>query len=267
MDDASLLEVLARRRDGGPTCARRCSTTGARRAPGPASTTATWLPTTPRCRCSTRAGLGWMSEETGAQHVDRDLVVVIDPVDGVDQRRPRHPVVRHQPVCARRRRAPGCPGGRPGPRPPLLGRAGRRRLRRRRADLGRRPARRCGSAVVGLSGYPPRYLGWKQFRASAPRPSICAPWPTAPSTPISTAARTPTVRGTTSAGMLVCREAGAHVAEAFDRPWSRSTTRPGAPRSPPRLRNCSPKPSRPGVRSSGPTIRRWLSRCGIAVGS
>ena len=78
-------------------------------------------------------------------------------------------------------------------------------------------ATELGRSVIGLSGYPDQYLGWKQYRAlGAVALDLCAvadglldgyldcsPTPTAP--------------GTTSAGLLVCREAGVEVVDAFDR--------------------------------------------------
>ncbi|MER3453118.1 MAG: hypothetical protein C4344_05620 [Acidimicrobiia bacterium] len=74
-----------------------------------------------------------------------------------------------------------------------------------------------GAAVVGLSGYPPRHLGWKQFRAfGAAALDLCA---------VACGRLDAYVACTTDAhgpwdylaASLVCREAGAHVADLAGR--------------------------------------------------
>jgi myo-inositol-1(or 4)-monophosphatase len=120
------------------------------------------------------AGLGVMSEESGAHRVDREIVVVIDPVDGstnaargipwyatslcaVDAEGPRAAVVANQASGVRFEAIRGAGARRDG------------------API--RPSRceRLNEAIVGFSGYPPRYLGWSQYRAlGAAALDLCA---------------------------------------------------------------------------------------------
>jgi myo-inositol-1(or 4)-monophosphatase len=120
------------------------------------------------------AGLGVMSEESGAHRVDREIVVVIDPVDGstnaargvpwyatslcaVDAGGPRAAVVVNQASGVRFEAIRGAGARRDG------------------API--RPSRceRLNEAIIGFSGYPPRYLGWSQYRAlGAAALDLCA---------------------------------------------------------------------------------------------
>ena len=163
------------------------------------------------------AGLGVLSEESGLAGAGRPIVAVLDPVDGstnaahglpwyatslcaVDEEGPRVAVVANQATGVRFEAIRG--GG------------------ARRAG---RPLRASGCqalerAIVALSGYPARHLGWGQFRAlGAAALDMCA-----------------VAEGTLDAyvdcsgagqgpwdflgGVLVCREAGAMVADARGRP-------------------------------------------------
>jgi fructose-1,6-bisphosphatase/inositol monophosphatase family enzyme len=163
-----------------------------------------------------QAGLGVLSEESGLNAADRPIVAVLDPVDGstnaahglpwfgtsvcaVDEEGPRVAVVANQASGVRFDAVRG--GG------------------ARRAG---RPLRPSGCealerAIVGLSGYPSRHLGWRQFRAlGAAALDLCA-----------------VAEGSLDAyvdcshagqgpwdylgGALVCLEAGAAVAEAQGR--------------------------------------------------
>ncbi len=75
-----------------------------------------------------------------------------------------------------------------------------------------------GDAVVGLSGYPPRWFGWKQFRAlGAVALDLCA---VAAGRFDAYVDCSPSAHGAWDylGGMLVCQEAGALVVDAFDRP-------------------------------------------------
>ena len=82
----------------------------------------------------------------------------------------------------------------------------------------RRAAPCCGDAIVGLSGYPPRWLGWKQFRAlGAVALDLCAVAGRPLDAYVDCSAERPRRRGTTSAGLLVCQEAGAVVVDAAGR--------------------------------------------------
>jgi myo-inositol-1(or 4)-monophosphatase len=158
------------------------------------------------------AGIGILSEESGAQGTDAEFVAVVDPLDGstnasrglawyassvcvVDAGGPRAAVVanlangvRYQAVrgegawCGERRLHPsGC------------------------TDLRR--------AVVGLSGYPRRHLGWAQYRAfGAAALDMCA---VADGTLDAFAAVGFAHLGCWDylGGMLLCTEAGAVVAD------------------------------------------------------
>ena len=184
-------------------------------------------------------GVGVLSEESGLHEADRDVVVVVDPLDGstnaahgipwyamslcaVDAEGPRA-AARHQPRDGRA----------------LRGGARRGRDAQRRADRARRVRRGSATSLVGLSGYPPRRFGWKQYRAlGASALDLCA---------VACGRLDAFVDCSRNAhgpwdylgGMLVCLEAGAVDARRVRRrrSSSSSTTR-GARRSPPRLR-CS----------------------------
>ncbi|MGH9283607.1 MAG: inositol monophosphatase family protein [Acidimicrobiales bacterium] len=162
------------------------------------------------------AGLGVVSEESGEHVGDLPLVAVLDPVDGstnasrqipwyatsicvLDEAGARAAVVVNQASGVRYEAARG--GG---------------------AQRDGRPLRpssctSLASALVGLTGLPPRHLGWRQFRAlGAAALDLCAvaegsldgyldcvadahgPWDYL-------------------GGMLVCEEAGAVVADGAER--------------------------------------------------
>jgi fructose-1,6-bisphosphatase/inositol monophosphatase family enzyme len=162
------------------------------------------------------AGLGVLSEETGPHDTHRDLVVALDPVDGstnaarglpwyatslcvIDEHGARAALVVNQATGERFEAVRG--GG---------------ALRNGR-PMGPTACRRLGDAVLGMTGYPPVDLGWRQMRSlGAAALDLCAvacghldayvdcsnhahsPWDYL-------------------GGMLVCQEAGASVAEAGDR--------------------------------------------------
>ena len=159
------------------------------------------------------AGLGVLSEETGPHDTGRQLVVALDPVDGstnaarglpwyatslcaVDEHGPRAALVVNQ---ATGERFEAVRGG------------GALRNGHPTSPTG---CRRLSDAVLGLTGYPPVDLGWRQMRSlGAAALDLCAvacghldayvdcsagghsPWDFL-------------------GGMLVCQEAGASVAEA-----------------------------------------------------
>jgi myo-inositol-1(or 4)-monophosphatase len=120
------------------------------------------------------AGLGVMSEESGDHHPDREVVVVMDPVDGstnasrglpwyatslcaLDSAGLRAAVVVNQASGVRYEAARG--GGARCDGEPL------------------RPSgcRTLGEAIVGVNGYPPTHLGWSQYRAlGAAALDLCA---------------------------------------------------------------------------------------------
>jgi fructose-1,6-bisphosphatase/inositol monophosphatase family enzyme len=118
-----------------------------------------------------RAGVGVLSEESGRHRSDADVTVVIDPLDGSTNAAHGIPwyacslcaVDTHGPVASV---VTNLASG-------VTYRAGRGRGAWRSdtldADEGVRLAPSTASAladsIVGLSGFPDRYLGWRQYRA------------------------------------------------------------------------------------------------------
>jgi myo-inositol-1(or 4)-monophosphatase len=163
-----------------------------------------------------RAGFGILSEESGEHHLGREIVVVVDPVDGstnasralpwwatslcaLDEAGPLAAVVVNQASGTRFEAVRG--GG---------ARCDGRPIRPTSCDSMRR-------AVVGLSGYPRRWLGWSQYRAfGAAALDICAVAAGQLDAFIDCAPRSLAPWDYLGA-LLVCREAGAHVTEAFGR--------------------------------------------------
>lgn len=163
------------------------------------------------------AGLGVLSEESGLTEGAREVVVVLDPVDGstnasrgvpwfatslcaLDADGPRAAVVVNQATGVRFEAVRG--GG----------------ARCDGSALSPSKATDLGESIAALSGYPRAHLGWKQYRAfGAAALDLCAvaagmvdayidclvdahgPWDYL-------------------GGLLVCQEAGAAVADALGRP-------------------------------------------------
>ncbi|MPY96382.1 MAG: hypothetical protein GEV08_25955, partial [Acidimicrobiia bacterium] len=164
------------------------------------------------------AGLGVLSEESGAHHLDRGLVAVLDPLDGstnahrgvpwyatsicvFDERGPRAAVVRNLASGVTWTATRGGGAWREG-RPEPLRASGC-------AELGR--------SLVGLSGYPSRHYGWGQFRAlGAAALDLCA---VAEGALDGYADATAGEHGVWdyAGGWLVCLEAGAVVVDAAGR--------------------------------------------------
>ena len=162
------------------------------------------------------AGVGVMSEESGVHHGGRDVIVVVDPVDGstnahrripwyatslcaVDADGPWLALVVDQATGARYEAERG--GGATVDGGPLAPSGC--------ADL--------GDAIVGLSGYPPRHLGWRQLRAlGAIALDLCA---VAGGRLDAYVDCSPSAHGSWDylAGMLVCQEAGVPVVDAYGR--------------------------------------------------
>lgn len=163
-----------------------------------------------------RAGLGAMSEESGLHHGDRDIVVVIDPVDGSTN------ASRALPWYA----TSLCAVDRDGARVALVvdqaGGARYEAVRGGGARVDGQPLHPSGQEVleeslIGLSGFPPRYFGWKQFRAlGAVALDLCA---VAEGRLDGYVDCSPGAHGSWDylGGMLVCREAGAPVVDALGR--------------------------------------------------
>lgn len=163
-----------------------------------------------------RAGLGAMSEESGLHGGDRAVVVVLDPVDGstnasrglpwyatslcaVDQDGVRAALVVDQ-ASGKRFEASRGGGAKVDGRP-----------------LVPSPCEQMSDAVVGLSGYPPFSFGWKQFRAlGAVALDLCA---VAGGSLDAYVDCSPDAHGSWDylGGLLICQEAGAFVADAWDR--------------------------------------------------
>jgi fructose-1,6-bisphosphatase/inositol monophosphatase family enzyme len=157
-----------------------------------------------------------MSEESGEHATERDVVVVLDPVDGstnasrdlpwyatslcaVDGEGARAALVVDQASGARYEAVRG--GG----------------ARVDGRSLVPSPCADLQDAFVGLSGYPPRHLGWRQFRAlGAIALDLCA---------VAAGRLDAYIDCSSSAhgswdylgGLLVCREAGALVSDAEGR--------------------------------------------------
>jgi myo-inositol-1(or 4)-monophosphatase len=162
------------------------------------------------------AGFAVLSEESGLDGPDGVPIVVVDPLDGstnasrgipwyatslcaVDAEGPLAALVVNQ---ASGRAYEAVRGG--GARV-----AGRACTPSGATDLGR--------SIIGLSGYPHQYLGWKQYRAlGAAALDLCA---VAEGVLDGYVDCSPSAHGSWdyAAGLLVCREAGVEVVDAFDR--------------------------------------------------
>jgi myo-inositol-1(or 4)-monophosphatase len=164
-----------------------------------------------------RAGLGALSEESGLHHADREVVVVLDPVDGSTNASRALPWFATS-LCAVDRdgaRASVVVDQASGVRFEAL-RGGGARVDGE--PLQPSPAVALGHSLVGLSGYPPHWFGWKQFRAlGAVALDLCA---VAGGRLDAYVDCSPNAHGAWDylGGMLVCQEAGAVVVDAFDRP-------------------------------------------------
>jgi fructose-1,6-bisphosphatase/inositol monophosphatase family enzyme len=164
-----------------------------------------------------RAGLGAMSEESGLHGGDRPVVVVLDPVDGSTN------ASRELPWFATSLCAVDGDGARAAV---VVDQAGGARFEAVRGGGARvdgaplRPSRceELQGALVGLSGYPPWWFGWKQFRAlGAVALDLCA---VAGGRLDAYVDCSPSAHGAWDylGGMLICQEAGASVVDAWDRP-------------------------------------------------
>jgi fructose-1,6-bisphosphatase/inositol monophosphatase family enzyme len=165
----------------------------------------------------TAAGFSVMSEESGlTEVVSSPFLAVLDPVDGstnasrglpwfatsicvLDETGPLAALVVNQATGRRYEATRG--GG----------------ARRDGAPISPSPCRELRRAVVGLSGYPSRYLGWKQYRAlGAVALDLCA---VADGTLDGYVDCGRNAHGAWDylGGMLVCEEAGAGIADGLGR--------------------------------------------------
>lgn len=162
------------------------------------------------------AGVGVLSEESGAHHTDRGLVVVLDPLDGSTN------ASRGLPWFA----ISLCAVDGDGPRAALVVDLPRGRtytaVRGAGAQVDGRSLRPAGTvslgdALVGISGFPPRPLGWRQFRTlGAAALDLCA---VADGTLDAYVDCSPSAHGSWDylGGALVCAEVGVPVGDALGR--------------------------------------------------
>ena len=164
----------------------------------------------------TEAGLGVLSEESGLSSPPRDVIVVVDPLDGstnasrgvpwyamslcaVDDDGPRATIVVNLATGARYDAVRG--GG----------------ARRDGEAIMRSTAPPLAESIIGVSGLPPRHAGWGQFRAlGAAALDLCA---------VADGTLDGFIDCSTDAhgvwdylgGVLVCAEAGVGVVDALGR--------------------------------------------------
>ena len=164
-----------------------------------------------------RAGVGVLSEESGLRRADAGVVVMLDPVDGSTNASRRIPWYATS-LCA---------VDADGPRVAMVRNLATgitftavrgQGARRENEPIAPSTVADLGSAVLALSGYPPERFGWRQYRTlGAAALDLCA---------VASGAFdgfvdcSPDAHGVWdyAAGMLICREAGAHVDDAFGRP-------------------------------------------------
>ncbi len=162
------------------------------------------------------AGMGVLSEESGVHDADREILVVLDPVDGstnasrglpwyatslcaLDGDGPRASVVVNQATGARYEAVRG--GG----------------ARRDGEPIRPSGCTELGQAVVGFAGYCPEHLGWGQFRAlGAAALDLCAVADGALDAYVDCGSDAHAPWDYLGA-LLVCQEAGAVVADAQGR--------------------------------------------------
>ncbi|MGA3216479.1 MAG: inositol monophosphatase family protein [Acidimicrobiales bacterium] len=217
MDVAELLQVLAEAADGVAGSLKGLADWGLA-GTRPGQYRSDLVADAVAVRVLAEAGLGVLSEESGlSEGADqRPLLAVLDPVDGstnasrgipwyatsicvLDGDGPLAALVVNQATGARYEAVRG--GG------------------ARRDGVPIRPSREesFGRSLVGLSGYPPRYLGWRQYRAlGAAALDLCAVADGTLDGYIDCA------RGAHGGwdylgGLLVCAESGALVADAAGR--------------------------------------------------
>jgi fructose-1,6-bisphosphatase/inositol monophosphatase family enzyme len=170
----------------------------------------------PVCDLLVRAGFGVLSEESGLHHPERAVVVVVDPVDG-STNASRHIPYFNTSLCAL---------DADGPLAALV----LNQSSGERFDAVRDGGARCDgaliapstttqldAALVALNGWPDRHWGWSQSRAfGAAALDLCA---VACGRVDAYADATAGTAGPWDylGGLLICREAGAVVADAHGR--------------------------------------------------
>jgi fructose-1,6-bisphosphatase/inositol monophosphatase family enzyme len=162
------------------------------------------------------AGLGVLSEESGRHHPDRAVTAVLDPLDGSSN------ASRGLPWFATSVCAVDAEGALAAVVVNQVSGARYEAVRGGGARCDGEPIAPSGStvlaeAMVGLSGLPPAWLGWKQYRAlGAVALDLCA---VAEGRLDGYLDCSPSAHGPWDylGGMLICQEAGAAVADAAGR--------------------------------------------------
>ncbi|MGH9245607.1 MAG: inositol monophosphatase family protein [Acidimicrobiales bacterium] len=162
------------------------------------------------------AGVGVLSEESGGHARDRSIVVVVDPLDGSTN------ASRGVPWYATSLCAVDPDGPRAAVVVDLASRVRYEAVRGGGATLDGRPIRPTAcetldQAFVAVSGHPPRHFGWSQFRAlGAAALDLCA---VAAGTLDAFIDCSPSAHASWDylGALLVCREAGAPMADADGR--------------------------------------------------
>ena len=163
-----------------------------------------------------RVGVGVLSEESGRHRPDAAVTVVVDPLDGSTNASRGIPWFATS-LCAVDADGPAAAV--------VVNLVSGERFAARRGEGATRdgvPIRpsgvtELGRSLVGLSGLPPRHLGWKQFRAlGAAALDLCA---VAAGTLDGYLDCSPSAHGSWDylGGLLVCVEAGASVVDAEGR--------------------------------------------------
>jgi fructose-1,6-bisphosphatase/inositol monophosphatase family enzyme len=163
-----------------------------------------------------RAGVGVLSEESGRHRPEHAVTVVVDPLDGSTNASREIPWFATS-LCA-------VDGDGPAAAVVVNLVSGERFAARRGGGATRdgdalttSGATELGRSLIGLSGLPPRHLGWKQFRAlGAVALDLCA---VASGTLDGYLDCSPSAHGSWDylGGLLVCQEAGASVVDAEGR--------------------------------------------------
>jgi myo-inositol-1(or 4)-monophosphatase len=163
-----------------------------------------------------QAGFGVLSEESGWHHPDREIVVVMDPVDGSTNASRRIPWWATS-LCALDAGGPLAAvvaNQATGTHYDAVRGGGARRDGERIAPSS---ARHMGESIVAFSGYPAEHLGWSQFRTlGAAALDLCAVADGTLDAFVDCGA-TSLAPWDYLGGLLICREAGAQVGEAFGR--------------------------------------------------
>lgn len=162
------------------------------------------------------AGLGVLSEESGVHEPQRDIVVVIDPLDGSTNASRRVPWYATS-LCA--------VDGEGALAAVVVNLATGDRFEATRGGGARgngvaiapTAETRFSKSIVGLSGYPPAYLGWRQYRAlGAAALDLCAVACGILDGYLDCSVNAHGVWDY-AGGLLICQEAGACIEDAWGR--------------------------------------------------